>query len=225
MMVLVACVLLSVTHEVLAFYNPSTGRWLSRDPIREPGFGVLASTPHEAIQEGEAESYLFVRNDSVQHFDLLGLDVDVSWTPPTCPKPFKTVFIQVLYGGSGSYNSPRTDNGTAGWFAPDRGCPDYYLPPGMEYTFQDSPSGTHGWLTGPVHFIVCRVCLRRCCSDEWRIASVGPCVYWKKGDRASSLYNPGFTIVDRPPAIWQVGLDRSHPAAARGLCYKCDATR
>jgi hypothetical protein len=30
--------------EAQAFYNPSTGRWLSRDPIGEPGFTLLTST-------------------------------------------------------------------------------------------------------------------------------------------------------------------------------------
>lgn len=37
MVVLVACVLLCAAHEALAFYNPQTGRWLSRDPIGEMG--------------------------------------------------------------------------------------------------------------------------------------------------------------------------------------------
>src|SRR5262245_26493635 len=41
------------------FYNPTTGRWLNRDPIEELGGANL---------------YLFARNDSVNKIDILGLD-------------------------------------------------------------------------------------------------------------------------------------------------------
>src|SRR5262252_400317 len=47
-----------------AFYNPSTGRWLSRDPVEESG-GVNISA--------------FARNDTVGGVDFLGLDA-----PPCC---------------------------------------------------------------------------------------------------------------------------------------------
>ena len=40
------------------YYNPSTGRWLSRDPIEE---------------EGGINLYGFVSNDSLNRFDLLGM--------------------------------------------------------------------------------------------------------------------------------------------------------
>jgi len=40
-----------------AFYNPTTGRWLSRDPIEEGGGGNI---------------YNFVSSDSVNSYDLLG---------------------------------------------------------------------------------------------------------------------------------------------------------
>ncbi len=59
MLVLVACVLLFAAHEALAFYNPSTGRWLSRDPIEEQGGGNL---------------FGFVGNNPVLFIDMLGLD-------------------------------------------------------------------------------------------------------------------------------------------------------
>jgi RHS repeat-associated protein len=47
------------------YYNPSTGRWLSRDPIKEAGGLNL---------------YLFVNNESVSAVDLLGLVIET-----TCP--------------------------------------------------------------------------------------------------------------------------------------------
>jgi len=50
--------LLASTPDALAFYNPQTGRWLSRDPIEEgggPGLNVL------------------LRNDALNKSDVLGL--------------------------------------------------------------------------------------------------------------------------------------------------------
>ena len=49
---------LMVERSAQAFYNQSTGRWLSRDPIEEKGGKNL---------------YGFVGNDSINHFDKLGL--------------------------------------------------------------------------------------------------------------------------------------------------------
>ena len=43
-----------------AFYNPSSGRWLSRDPIQE---------------QGCYNQYAFVENASTLYIDLLGLDI------------------------------------------------------------------------------------------------------------------------------------------------------
>jgi len=56
--VISTCVLLFVAQSALAFYNPSTGRWLNRDPIGE---------------EGGSHVYAFVLNDGVRQTDSLGL--------------------------------------------------------------------------------------------------------------------------------------------------------
>ena len=45
----------SLAREAQAFYNPSTGRWLSRDPA------------------GEINPYSFVRNNTQSKYDVLGL--------------------------------------------------------------------------------------------------------------------------------------------------------
>lgn len=58
MVVTLACVLWLSAHEAQAFYNPSTGRWLSRDPIGT---------------RGGANLYSFTRNDGFNLIDLLGL--------------------------------------------------------------------------------------------------------------------------------------------------------
>lgn len=196
----------SLGREAQAFYNPSTGRWLTRDPAGENGGKNL---------------YGFVGNAPTQRFDFLGLNDEpaVSWAPPSCGKGLKTVFIQVLYGGWGPYSGPRVDDGSAGFYGGgSKGCPDYKLPASTAGVFQDTPGGA----TGPVHFIVCRVCEEQCCGGKWRIVSIGPCVYWKKGDKGSP-YNSdsSMTTVDGPPQTWQVGLDTNYPDIAKGGCYQC----
>lgn len=50
--------LLLLADKASAFYNPTTGRWLSRDPIEE---------------EGGLNLYVFVANSPIQDFDALGL--------------------------------------------------------------------------------------------------------------------------------------------------------
>ncbi len=76
MMVLVACVFLFAAHEALAFYNPSTGRWLSRDPIGE---------------RGDANLYNFVGNNSVDSLDALGLQKGAEQLMNLQPPPSKEV--------------------------------------------------------------------------------------------------------------------------------------
>ena len=56
--VLTTCVLWFTAREAQAFYNPSTGRWLSRDPIEEKGGKNL---------------YGLTRNDGVNLVDVFGL--------------------------------------------------------------------------------------------------------------------------------------------------------
>jgi hypothetical protein len=85
------------TNQASAYYSPSTGRWLSRDPMGEPGFELLrassavpkpgqlvntASLPPSrifirdmAIQGKESNRYMFVANNPENSFDLLGLDI------------------------------------------------------------------------------------------------------------------------------------------------------
>jgi RHS repeat-associated protein len=56
------------------FYNSSTGRWLSRDPIVEQGFAVLQATQSQSIDDSdEPDLYCFVGNDAIRGFDFLGL--------------------------------------------------------------------------------------------------------------------------------------------------------
>jgi hypothetical protein len=54
----VATCALVLAQSALGFYNPSTGRWLSRDPIEESGGKNL---------------YAFVGNNPISRFDRFGL--------------------------------------------------------------------------------------------------------------------------------------------------------
>ena len=60
-MLIVLLLGVSLAREAQAFYNPSTGRWLSRDPGEEDGGNNL---------------HVFAANDAVDFYDLLGL----KWT-------------------------------------------------------------------------------------------------------------------------------------------------
>jgi hypothetical protein len=57
LVLLIVCASLLLAHDALAFYNPQTGRWLSRDPIEERGGKNL---------------YAFVANDPIKSIDSLG---------------------------------------------------------------------------------------------------------------------------------------------------------
>lgn len=87
-LVSVLFVALWTAQTALAWYDPSTGRWLTRDPIGEPGFQALqrvraisqtygiASPSSRWIQRDRPDNenrYLFVGNNSVNHIDPLGL--------------------------------------------------------------------------------------------------------------------------------------------------------
>jgi RHS repeat-associated protein len=73
------------------YYNPSTGRWLSRDPLEEPGFIRITKNRRAlTVRREQANAYLFVANDSLSIVDYLGLNPSI---PPG------TTFTVDLQGG------------------------------------------------------------------------------------------------------------------------------
>lgn len=65
-----------VTHSSLAFYNPSTGRWLNRDSIGERGGANLSNfTANPPVSHRDADGRLmtFAENNAVSRIDILGL--------------------------------------------------------------------------------------------------------------------------------------------------------
>jgi RHS repeat-associated protein len=95
----------------LCFYNPTTGRWLSRDPMIEAGCRTLA---RQGRLNGvlEQNSYAFVANDPLRKWDLLGMIGEGGvWPPPSNEVnppptgPFKKCKIALMCHG---VNFPHT---------------------------------------------------------------------------------------------------------------------
>jgi len=61
------------------YYNSSTGRWPNRDPIGELGFQTLTNGKRGKRLREELNLYDFVRNDGLNHFDVLGLEEGETW--------------------------------------------------------------------------------------------------------------------------------------------------
>jgi RHS repeat-associated protein len=63
------------------YYNPSTGRWLNRDPVLEHAFrrltlqSILASAQLRMSHVGLSSEYRMVNNDTQNKIDVLGLDI------------------------------------------------------------------------------------------------------------------------------------------------------
>jgi RHS repeat-associated protein len=57
------------------YYNPSTGRWPSRDPLNEPGFLQLANnhSDDKTALDNNANLYRFIGNDPTSQMDPFGL--------------------------------------------------------------------------------------------------------------------------------------------------------
>jgi RHS repeat-associated protein len=53
------------------YYNPSTGRWLNRDPLGEAGFELLRQRQPNLLGDGP-NLYAFVHNNAVDYFDIDG---------------------------------------------------------------------------------------------------------------------------------------------------------
>ena len=56
-----------------AFYNPTVGKWLNREPINEPGFKVLTERYEPINWSEEKNLYGFIGNGPLNRYDLFGL--------------------------------------------------------------------------------------------------------------------------------------------------------
>lgn len=65
------------------YYNPSTGRWMSRDPIAEVGQGDSAlATTLSSHAHVDWNPYVFVANNAAANLDGLGLFILCKCAPP-----------------------------------------------------------------------------------------------------------------------------------------------
>jgi hypothetical protein len=93
------------TQTALAWYDPSTGRWLSRDPLGEPGFQLIQPI-RTAVLESASPSrwiirdpsytaeaaqgpnlYAFVRNSPATYWDRDGLELGYDYPSCGCMVP------------------------------------------------------------------------------------------------------------------------------------------
>ncbi len=217
------------TCPAYGFYNPSGGRWLSRDPLGDSATLNRETTMNPAgaeslLRESLKPVYGFARNDPLSHADKTGLQADVTWNPPldTCKKGESIAFIQVGYGGSGAYSQPFVDDGSKGYYASGTGCPEYpnFGRPG---NFEDTPGGA----TGPVQFVVCLVCTRPCCTRRGPgtdIHTIIRCKTWRKGDQGPLGSPTAAGFPDATPqqrAIWENALSAKYPDWRGCYKYKC----
>ena len=81
------------------YYNPSTGRWVSRDPIDEVAFQSTATentSPSEDGERGEGNPYCFVGNSAIFYWDAHGLKCACNILLEVSPPPLKAVRKNVL---------------------------------------------------------------------------------------------------------------------------------
>jgi RHS repeat-associated protein len=64
------------------YYSPSTGRWLSRDPINEPDLTIFTGGKWRLSLDAEVNLYKFVANDPLNKVDADGRDTWVPYPPP-----------------------------------------------------------------------------------------------------------------------------------------------
>jgi hypothetical protein len=75
----------------LAFYDPGLGRWITRDSLPDPGFGLLAGwvvagPSANTVEEGPMSNlYRFVLN--IEHWEIVRTVTCVCVEKPKCPPP------------------------------------------------------------------------------------------------------------------------------------------
>jgi hypothetical protein len=126
--VMLGLIALFIANQASAYYSPSTGRWLSRDPMGEPGFELLratcttpqteqvastASLPQSRLfvrdsededyganaQANQANLYNFVNNRPVMNYDLFGLCVPLQYSwQGDIDGPWHTILHNINHG-------------------------------------------------------------------------------------------------------------------------------
>jgi RHS repeat-associated protein len=87
------------------YYNASTGRWLSRDPLSEQAFTTFSVSSFGA--DPDMSVYLFVNNNAISDIDWLGESV---WNGPVCFCTY-TCMINIPVGNYDNTGKPIMDGG------------------------------------------------------------------------------------------------------------------
>jgi hypothetical protein len=119
-----------LTHECSAFYNPQSGRWLSRDPYAETGFQThergrnappsaldmgIVFTPRQIRSGLDASSYNALGNNPLGAIDRLGLKCCLYTIAPGHYRGGKSPYgHSILTCDNGAYVSFSTES-TGGW--------------------------------------------------------------------------------------------------------------
>jgi RHS repeat-associated protein len=61
-----------LVYYLYRYYEPSLQRWPNRDPINEPGFGVMNGSSGSFNTDEDKNLYLFIRNSPIVHYDPYG---------------------------------------------------------------------------------------------------------------------------------------------------------
>jgi len=101
-----------LTINASAMYDPQTGRWLSRDPVNEPGFRLMIEgnlhavsfNPMPIIYVSDLESdtvkyllYAFVENNPINKYDIYGLQTaDINSECERCGPDITLALKQVI---------------------------------------------------------------------------------------------------------------------------------
>ena len=213
---LLLCGLLLATT-ASAFYNPSTGRWLNRDPIEEKGgknlYGSVANQPPNAIDRlglavGKITIRLIQPSRSWWHIGwLMYMDwrPPPKWTPDSCPC-LMAVWVQrywYILTKKHLWETETVKKWTKDWDENDNyaGATPWILSKTDGAVLTDNPQ-----VYGPTKFVTTRM--------DWQAESCVKCV---KGRDSGKIY--GCVTWD-----WSYNWTH-HPDLSGGLLWFSDSPR
>lgn len=216
-------------------YQTASGRrkWPSRDPLgEEAGHNIFG----------------FVNNSPLTSIDPLGRQIApgigdfpkpsgngirasrLLWSATPCGNNLKTSFIQVIVGAPRFLGRWIVDDGTHGLRSEEPTCPPLY-PASHNNLYEDYPN-VFGSLEDPLlhssTFIVCRVCLERCCwpgEERWRIVSVGPCASFAYPGGEEDVVDISDRVSDEVPWSFKLAVEDYYPSVLKGDCFHCQSSK
>jgi RHS repeat-associated protein len=119
------------------FYNASTGRWLSRDPIDENGAKAIRGDTKSHESTGDGNPCLFVGNDPIRRIDPYGLTLADVWTKYHTGHLRKMVGVDVTGAAVVGLGGAQAWSVQAGFFADTCEVAFYFIGPAVIETSKD----------------------------------------------------------------------------------------